>query len=128
MVEDVELPFPESVAAAEIHKAGRNSAGNSKFLFGAIILGGLVKLLGELKFFAVYWEKFIAFAKQAISGTKFIGQGGILAGSPEISPAYFGVGYIIGPRLAALNFSGGIIAWGVLIPMILIFHGTLARY
>jgi putative OPT family oligopeptide transporter len=121
MVEDTELPFPESVAAAEIHKAGRSNAGNSKFLFIAIGIGGLVKLLGELKFFAVYWDKFIAFAKQSISGTKFTGQGGILAGSPEISPAYLGVGYIIGPKLASLNFSGGILAWGLLIPMIMYF-------
>lgn len=121
MVEDVELPFPESVAASEIHKAGRSSSGNSKFLFGAIALGGLVKLLGELKFFAVYWEKFVVFAKQTITGTKFVGQGGVLAGSPEISPAYMGVGYIIGPKLASLNFSGGILAWGLMIPMILYF-------
>lgn len=121
MVEDIELPFPESVAASEIHKAGRNSAGGSKFLFGAILLGAAIKLLGELKLFAVYWEKFFTFAKQAITGTSFNGQGGLLVGSPEISPAYFGVGYIIGPRLAALNFSGGIVAWGLLIPMILYF-------
>ena len=32
MVEDVDLPFPESVAAAEIHKAGRHGTGGSKFL------------------------------------------------------------------------------------------------
>jgi putative OPT family oligopeptide transporter len=121
MVEDVELPFPESVAAAEIHKAGRNSAGNSVYLFWAIILGGLVKILGELKLFAVYWEKFVVFVKQNIAGTSFSGQGGLLIGSPEISPAYFGVGYIIGPKLATLNFSGGIIAWGLLVPMILYF-------
>jgi putative OPT family oligopeptide transporter len=121
MVEDVELPFPESVAAAEIHKAGRNSAGNSVYLFWAIILGGLVKLLGELKLFAVYWEKFVVFVKQNIAGTSFSGQGGLLIGSPEISPAYFGVGYIIGPKLATLNFSGGIIAWGLLVPMIMYF-------
>lgn len=121
MVEDIELPFPESIAASEIHKAGRNSAGGSIYLFAAIILGGLVKLLGELKLFAVYWEKFVIFFKQTITGTKFIGQGGILLGSPEISPAYLGVGYIIGPKLASLNFSGGIIAWGLLVPMILYF-------
>ena len=121
MVEDVELPFPESIAASEIHKAGRNSAGGSIYLFAAIILGGLVKLLGELKLFAVYWEKFVIFFKQTITGTKFIGQGGILIGSPEISPAYLGVEYIIGPKLASLNFSGGIIAWGLLVPMILYF-------
>ena len=121
MVEDVELPFPESVAAAEIHKAGRNSAGGSKFLFGAMIFGALVKLLGEMKLFAVAAEKFVVFGKQAITGTKYTGEGGLLVGSPGVSPAYMGVGYIIGPRLASLNFSGGVIAWGLLVPMILYF-------
>lgn len=121
MVEDTELPFPESVAAAEIHKAGQTSGGNSKFLFSAMVLGGLVKLLGEIKLFAVYWEKFVVFAKQTVTGTKFVGQGGMMIGSPGISPAYMGVGYIIGPKLASLNFSGGIIAWGLLTPIILYF-------
>ena len=32
-----------------------------------------------------------------------------------------GVGYIIGPRLAALNFSGGVLAWGLLAPIITYF-------
>lgn len=121
MVEDVELPFPESVAASEIHKAGQANGGGSKFLFGAIIVGALVKILGEFKLFAVTWEKFVVFVKQTITGTTYTGQGGILLGSPGISPAYMGVGYIIGPKLAALNFSGGIVAWGLLVPMILYF-------
>jgi putative OPT family oligopeptide transporter len=123
MVEDTELPFPESVAASEIHKAGQNSGGASKYLFGAMIFGALVKLLGELKFFAVTFEKFFVFAKQTITGTKLTGEGGMLFSSPGISPAYMGVGYIIGPKLGALNFSGGIIAWGLLTPMILYFMG-----
>jgi putative OPT family oligopeptide transporter len=121
MVEDADLPFPESVAASEIHKAGQKAGGNSKFLFGAMVLGGLIKLLGEIKLFSVYWEKFILFARQTVTGTKFVGQGGMMLGSPGISPAYMGVGYIIGPRLASLNFSGGILAWGLLTPMILYF-------
>jgi putative OPT family oligopeptide transporter len=121
MVEDAELPFPESIAAAEIHKAGQKSAGSSKYLFTAIGIGAVVKFLGEIKLFTVYWQKFIMFFKQAISGTSFTGKGGLLLGSPELSPAYFGVGYIIGPKLGSLNFSGGIIAWGLLVPMILYF-------
>lgn len=56
MDEDVKLPFPESIASAENHKAGRSSAGNSKYLFWAMIFGGMVKLLGELKIFTVYSE------------------------------------------------------------------------
>jgi len=123
MVEDVELPFPESVAASEIHKAGRAGGGGSKFLFGAMIGGAVIKTLGEFKFFASSWHQFVTFSKQTITGTKFTGQGGILLQSPGISPAYMGVGYIIGPRLAALNFSGGLIAWGLLAPIIYYFIG-----
>jgi OPT family oligopeptide transporter len=121
MVEDVDLPFPESVAAAEIHKTGQQGGSSSKFLFGSMIGGALIKALAEFKLFPETWEKFIAFSKQTITGTTIKGQGGILASSPGISPAYMGVGYIIGPRLGALNFSGGIIAWGLLTPMILYF-------
>jgi len=123
MVEDVELPFPESVAAAEIHKAGRTGGGGSKFLFSAMIVGALIKSLSDLKFFAYTWEKFVTFSKQAITKTNFFGKGGILLSSPGISPAYMGVGYIIGPKLGALNFSGGLIAWGLLTPIILYFLG-----
>lgn len=121
MVEDAELPFPESIAASEIHKTGRTSGSGSKFLFGAMGFGGLVKFLAEFKVFPTLWEKFVSFPKQLISGTPINGQGGILMSSPGISPAYMGVGYIIGPRLASLNFSGGLIAWGLLTPIIYYF-------
>ncbi len=124
MVDDVELPFPESKAAAQIHIAGRTGANSSKFLFGAMGLGAVIKLLAEFKIFAAGWEKFITFSKQIVTGTKFSGEGGLLLGSPKISPAYVAVGYIIGPKLASLNFSGGLIAWGLLTPIILYFLGS----
>lgn len=123
MVEDAELPFPESVAAAEIHKAGRTGAGGSKWLFQAMIVGAIVKILAEFKLFATAWEHFIVWGKQTIAGSSFTGQGGMFLGSPGVSPAYIGVGYIIGPTLGALAFSGGIIAWGLLTPIILYFIG-----
>lgn len=121
MVEDAELPFPESVAASEIHKAGQSGAGGSKFLFTAMGLGGLIKILGELRLFQYLWEKFIVFGDKVITGTIFKGSGGMLLSSPGVSPAYMGVGYIIGPKLGALNFSGGLIAWGLMAPMIMYF-------
>src|ERR1700676_747813 len=52
MVEDPELPFPESVAAAEIHKAGRRGADAAKYLFWNIGVGGVVYLLGRFGLFA----------------------------------------------------------------------------
>ncbi|MGB9702499.1 MAG: OPT family oligopeptide transporter [Candidatus Kapaibacteriota bacterium] len=121
MVEDADLPFPESVAASEIHKTGRSGGSGSKFLFGGMIFGGLVKLLIEFKIFPELWQKFVSFSKQVVTGTVFQGQGGIMMSSPSVSPAYMGVGYIIGPKLASLNFSGGVVAWGLLAPIILYF-------
>ncbi len=34
-----------------------------------------------------------------------------------------GVGFIIGPRLASLNFAGGLLAWGLFVPLLLYFLG-----
>ncbi|HPD65392.1 MAG TPA: oligopeptide transporter, OPT family [Bacteroidia bacterium] len=123
MVEDAELPFPESVAAAEIHKSGRSAGGNSKFLFWAMGFGGLIKAAGELKLFLPVWEKFVTFKSQFITGTgqAISAKGGLLIGTPGLKPAYLGVGYIIGPKLASLNFSGGLVAWGLLTPIIYYF-------
>jgi len=42
---------------------------------------------------------------------------------PGIYPAYIGVGYIIGPRLASLNFAGGVLAWGLFAPLLIYFLG-----
>ena len=123
MVRDPELAFPESVAAAEIHKAGRTEGGGSKFLFRAMGVGAVIKLLAEVKLFAVSWEKFVIWGKQTIAGTKFSGQGGMFLGSFGVKPAYIGVGYIIGPMLGSLAFAGGLLAWGLLTPIILYFMG-----
>jgi putative OPT family oligopeptide transporter len=130
MVEDRELPFPESVAAAEIHKAGQRGSQAARFLFYNMGIGGLVYLLGALRAFLP--EKDFVFRIGEL-GKSFVRLGSnnqavqtgavsTVAG-PAVSPAYLGVGYIIGPKLAALNFSGGVLAWGLLVPMFLYFLG-----
>ena len=42
----------------------------------------------------------------------------------EVSPPMLGVGYIIGPKVAANMFSGGLLAFMVLIPLIVMFGGA----
>jgi len=131
MVEDVDLPYPESVAAAEIHKAGRGGGTGAKYLIGALFLGAAIQLSSALKLFAPAWEKFIYFSKTGVALftgrgdliAKVTSGGGTLLASPAASPAYIGVGYIIGPRLAALNFSGGLLSWGLFVPLLLFFVG-----
>ena len=130
MVEDVELPFPESVAAAEIHKAGQGTGGGTKFLFGAMGVGALIQILNQLSLYSTSWAKFATFGDTTFSlvakGKATAASGGILLTSPGISPAYVGVGYIIGPQLGALNFAGGVIAWGLLVPIISYFLAPAA--
>ena len=124
MVEDPELPFPESVAASEIHKAGRGGNTGAKYLFYAMGIGALVQLLKNFTLLAERWQKFSAFASKIIPGTAakaFKGVetgGGFMIKTPDLSPAFLGVGYIIGPRLAALNFAGGVLSWGLFVPLL----------
>ncbi|MBA3912884.1 MAG: oligopeptide transporter, OPT family [Acidobacteriales bacterium] len=132
MVEDPELPFPESVAASEIHKAGQQGSKAAKLLFANMGFGGLVYLLGAVNLFSAsnaFPVAIGAMGKKLLlrTSTKNILQtttGGISTfAAPDISPAYLGVGYIIGPRLAALNFAGGVLAWGLLVPLLTFLLG-----
>src|SRR5262249_905584 len=43
--------------------------------------------------------------------------------APSVSPAYLGVGYIIGLRLASIQFAGSVLAWGLLFPLLVFFFG-----
>ncbi|HYB41629.1 MAG TPA: oligopeptide transporter, OPT family, partial [Candidatus Methylomirabilis sp.] len=124
LVEDRELPFPESVAASEIHKAGRSGGTGAKFLFGAMGIGAVIQGLSQINLFTSAWQKFVAFARTSIglrSSGSATGQSGMLLSSPSISPAFIGVGYIIGPKLASLNFAGGVVAWGLMVPILSYF-------
>jgi putative OPT family oligopeptide transporter len=129
MVEDPELPFPESVAASEIHKAGQQGSKAAKILFANMGFGALVNLLAQINVFQ-YQNAFNnitigALGKKLLLRTSTnpnvattITGGATTFSLPDISPAYLGVGYIIGPRLAALNFAGGVLAWGLLVPLL----------
>jgi len=132
LVEDPELPFPESVAASEIHKAGQGGARFAKYLFYNIGFGALIYLGGVFNLFAPDRNFFFRVGQLgqsrlrlgAIDTNQVLGAGGIsTCAAPSVSPALIGVGYIIGPELAALNFSGSLIAWGLLIPLLIFFLG-----
>jgi putative OPT family oligopeptide transporter len=132
MVTDPELQFPESVAASEIHKAGQKGSQGAKYLFQAMGFGAVIYALGAVRVFSATKEFII---KVGNIGTSFVRLGtnpsaprvdaggtAVVAG-PGIYPAYIGVGYIIGPRLASLNFAGGVLAWGLFAPLLMFFLG-----
>ena len=41
----------------------------------------------------------------------------------DVLPALVGVGYICGPRIASYMFSGSVLSWFVLMPLISLFAG-----
>jgi putative OPT family oligopeptide transporter len=131
MVEDPELPFPESVAASEIHKAGQQGSKAAKILFANMGFGGLIYFLSQINLFW-YTKELLINIPRMPAGLRLgrsttaptLATGGMTAfTSPAVSPAYLGVGYIIGPRLAALNFAGGVLAWGLMVPLLIYFLG-----
>ena len=114
LVEDPSLPFPESVAAAEIHKAGQRGADAARYLFWSIGLGTLVQALGEFKLYAVD-KDFIVRIGQTRQEHRAPGTArqhemsckparSRRSPRPPSAPRYMGVGYVIGPELAALQF------------------------
>jgi putative OPT family oligopeptide transporter len=132
MVDDPELPFPESVAASEIHKAGQRGAEVAKYLFWNVGVGGVIYILGSFGLFAP--GKDFQFSvgslgrsqvRLGLAGSKnLVPTGGMSTfAAPSVSPAYLGVGYIIGLRLAALQFAGGVLAWGLMVPLLIYFLG-----
>jgi len=132
MVEDPELTFPESVAASEIHKAGQRGAEAAVQLFKAMGVGAVVRLLDALGVFSSSNAFTVGVGKVKESLVRLglsknapaITAGGVSSFSaPAVSPAYIGVGYIIGPELGALNFAGGLLAWGLFVPMLVFFLG-----
>ncbi len=125
------LKYPEGTACAEVLKAGatpeeramgREDGGTSALdgagsgaaaIFGGFGVGVVYKLAMEA---FKLWKD----TPQKIFGAPFAA--GSL--SAEISPELLGVGYIIGPKIAATMAAGGVLAYMVLIPMIRFFGAS----
>ena len=138
LVVESHLPFPESVASAEIVKAGEKGSDAPKYVFGAMGFAGVIQILKDEKGFQIFrefTEGFLAFPRSVVHHFDFakkpIGDvthtGGVWWTTPSLSPALAGIGYIIGPELSSINASGGLIAWWILIPLLLFFDPDLPR-
>lgn len=135
---DAGLPFPESVASYEIVRAGQDSGDAPKLIFGGMAFGALIQFLKSARGLPVlkeYAEGFLGFPQGIVRHFDFVRapiasvthRGGIPWSTPALSPALIGIGYIIGPRYASINVSGGVLAWWVLIPLLLFFDPDLPR-
>src|SRR2546426_6119088 len=128
------LKYPEGTACAEVLKAGASdesraaarAAGGQTDLVDQAASGGKTIMVGFGLGFLYYGIQSI-FKTWKEYPTKVFGQpfdsGSI---SVENNPALLGVGYIIGPRIAAIMMAGGVLSYLVLIPAIKFFGAGLA--
>jgi putative OPT family oligopeptide transporter len=94
------LRFPEGTACAEIIVAGDEGGGKARLVFGGIALGALYKIGYDL---LRGWSESVNYNfKNTLKG----GTIGI-----DATPALLGVGFIIGPRIAALMLSGAVLGY-----------------
>jgi len=110
------LPYPEGTACAEVQVAGRGDLSRAKALFAGMGIGGLYQFLMGHETFAL-WSKEPYYQFQRFKGA-------LVAG--EVTPELLGVGYIIGPRIAAIMLAGGLLGWFVLIPLITLFGAQVS--
>ena len=102
---------PEAIAemrAAEA--AGLGKAPGAKAIFTGLGVGIAYNILNRV---GRLWKD----TPEKVFGAPFTGA----SVSAEISPELLGIGYIIGPRIAALMCGGGVLSYLVLIPMIKFF-------
>jgi putative OPT family oligopeptide transporter len=107
------LPYPEGTAASQVLIAADAGGAKAKNVFLGLGIGVLLK--GLIGFFHLWPEK-IALNIPVLKKAKL---------GMEPTPALLGVGFILGPRIAAIMVAGGILSWLGIIPLIAYFGDHL---
>jgi len=103
------LPYPEGTACAEVLKASQERGAQASHVFFGLAVGALFKA-------ATSWAKVIPDSlslKLPLLPKAHL--------SLDLSAALFGVGWILGPRVATVMVGGGLLASLVLIPGIAVW-------
>ena len=100
------LPYPEGTACAEVLVASETGGARARNVFLGLGMGALVKL--------VYGALHLLPDDVKVK-LPFIKKGEVAC---EMSAALLGVGFILGPKTAAIMVGGGLLSWVVIIPVI----------
>src|SRR4030042_2029256 len=109
------LTYPEGTACADVLIVGEQGGANARTVFMGFGIGALYKILNAG---TKLWQE----VPNPVRG--FFKGGSV---SAEVTPELLGVGYIIGPKVSANMFAGGILSYLILIPAIKIFGENLVE-
>ncbi len=107
------LPYPEGTAAAQVLISAEEGGAKAKNIFFGLGIGAIYTTCVR---FLHLWPEKIHVTLPVLKKAK-------LGGEPM--PALLGVGYILGPRIAAIMVAGGLLSWLGVIPMIAYFGENL---
>lgn len=105
------LLYPEGTACADVLIAGDKGGSFAGRVFAGLGLGALYTLFQNENMFAL-WPSTPTYTPGWFPGSSL---------RANTTSEYLGVGYIIGPRIAGVIFSGGVFAWLVVMPAIKFF-------
>jgi len=127
-----DLPFPEGVAVAAVltttvgGESAETGEKSESGVSGVWLIAGVL-IAGLFKFGQVALKTFSGTIHGIVNIGKYnIGSGeksGVFYGGTAASPALLGVGWIIGPKIAAFVFVGGLLGWVILAPLIALATG-----
>ena len=110
------LPYPEGTACAEVLLAGEEGGSKASVVFAGLGISAVYKFIADgLKVFPSEIEWAIPGYTNCAIGI-------------DVLPALVGVGYICGYKISGYMFSGALVGWFVLIPMISLFGGDAVLY
>lgn len=105
------LPYPEGTACAEVLLAGEEGGSKASVVFSGLGIAAVYKFVADgLGVF----PSSVNYDIKAYKGS---------AVGMDVLPALVGVGYICGPKIASYMFSGSVLSWFVLMPLISLFAG-----
>lgn len=113
--EHTSLLYPEGTACADVLLAGETGGANAVTVFSGMGIAAIFKFITD--------GIRIVPAHISAGFKSFKGEIGV-----ETYPALLGVGYIVGPRIASYMFSGSILGWMVIIPLIALFGADATMY
>ena len=98
------LPYPEGTACAEVLVASEIGGARAKNVFLGLGFGALFKFLTS-------WIRIIP--RDVHFSVPFLKKSQLAV---DLSAALFGVGYILGPRIATIMVGGSLVSWLIVIP------------
>jgi len=107
------LRYPEGTACADVLIAGERGGNLAKMVFAGFWVALAYKFLYGVLGLWRETATFFRTLRESVYPSATL--------NVDVTPEYLGVGYIIGPKISGELFSGGLLAWMALIPLIAIF-------